>query len=57
MIWFLAHPTPSKVSKLDRRHIGRMRKRDNLLTGKGGGRGREAKSYDGKEAWASINTL
>jgi hypothetical protein len=28
---------PSPVSKLYRRHTGRMRKRDNLLTGHGGG--------------------
>ncbi len=36
--WLLAHPLPpSPVSKLDRRHIGNLRKRDNLLTGGGGG--------------------
>jgi hypothetical protein len=29
-------PTRSPVSKLDRRHIGRLRKRDNLLTEKRG---------------------
>jgi hypothetical protein len=28
-------PPPSPASKLDRRHAGRLRKRDNLLTGKG----------------------
>jgi hypothetical protein len=34
MIRLLAHPLPpSPVSKLDRRHTGRLRKRDNLLTG------------------------
>jgi hypothetical protein len=32
----------SPVSNLDRRHIGRLRKRDNLLTGEGGGGGRGA---------------
>jgi hypothetical protein len=43
-----AHPPlPSSVSKLDWRHTGRLRKRDNLLTGEGGGRG--AKSYDQRE--------
>jgi hypothetical protein len=32
-----ARPLPlSRQYKLDRRHIGRLRKRDNLLTGEGG---------------------
>ncbi len=36
MIWLLAHPLPfSHVSKLDLRHTGRLKKRDNLLTGEG----------------------
>jgi hypothetical protein len=43
MIKLHAHPPPpSPVSKLDRRHTERLRKRDNLLTGEGvreGGRG------------------
>jgi hypothetical protein len=48
-------PTPHPVSKLDQRHTGRLRKRDNLLTGEGVGGG-GAKSYDGGEkAWYSIN--
>ncbi len=35
----LAPPPTSAVSKLDRRHIERMRKRDKLLTaGEGGGK-------------------
>jgi hypothetical protein len=38
MIWLLAHPLPPPVSKLDRRQTGRLRKRNNLLTGEGGGR-------------------
>ncbi len=50
-------PTPIFLQyKLDRRHKGRLRKRDNLLpgeVGKGGGRG--AESYDSKKAWSSIN--
>jgi hypothetical protein len=35
MIWLLAHPlpTPTPVSKLDRGHIGRLKKEENLLTG------------------------
>ncbi len=32
MIWLYAHP----LYKLGRRHTGRQRKRDNLLTGDGG---------------------
>jgi hypothetical protein len=52
MIWLLGHPLPpSPVSKLDRRHTGRLRKRGKLFTGeeaKGGGRG--AESYDCKES-------
>ncbi len=35
MIWPLP-PPPSLVSKLDRRHTGRLRKKDNLLTGERG---------------------
>ncbi len=40
----LAPLPPSPVIKLDRRHTGRLRKRDNLLMGEGGGR--RAESYD-----------
>jgi hypothetical protein len=32
-------PPPSTVSKVNRRHTGRLTKRDNLLTGVGGGGG------------------
>ncbi len=48
-------PPYSPVSKLDRRHTGRLL--DNLLTGEGGGEegGRGAESYDRKKAWSSIN--
>jgi hypothetical protein len=36
MIWLHAHPLPpSPVSKLDRRHTGRLRKRDNVLSSQG----------------------
>jgi hypothetical protein len=45
--------TPSPVNKLDRRHTGRLRKRDSLMAGKGGGLG--AESYDCKKAWSSVN--
>jgi hypothetical protein len=44
MIWLLSlPPPPSSVSKLDQRHSGRLRKRDNLLTGEGDGVGGGAK--------------
>jgi hypothetical protein len=37
MIWLIPpSPTPLSRHKLDRRHKGRLRKRDNLLTGEGG---------------------
>ncbi len=60
VVWFGSSPSPfppSLVSKLDRRHTGRLRKRDNLLTGKGGDGdgGRGAESYVRKKAWPSIN--
>jgi hypothetical protein len=46
------HPSPNK---LDRRNMGRLRKRDNLPTGEGGRRdGREVESYDRKKPWTSI---
>jgi len=44
-------PPPLPVSKLDRRHTRRLRKRDDLLTGEGGRGGRRgAESYDRKKA-------
>ncbi len=49
MIWLLPHPLPLL------RHTGRLRKKDNLLTGQGEGSGRGAESYDGKKSWSSIN--
>ncbi len=49
-------PPPSPVSgKLDRRHTGRQRKRDNLLTEEKGKGGRGAESYDRKKARYSVN--
>ncbi len=41
---------PSPVSKLDRRHTGRLRKRENFLTEEGAGGGRSR-----KKAYSSIN--
>jgi hypothetical protein len=50
----LAHPPPPPppfpVSKLDRRHTGLLRKRDNLLT-TGGGR----QIIRRRESWSSMN--
>jgi hypothetical protein len=43
-------PPASNDSKLDRRHTGRLRKRDNLLTGEVGRGGAGAKSYDGNQS-------
>jgi hypothetical protein len=42
-------PLPPNVGKLNLRHTGILRKRDNLLTGEWGGGGGGAKSYDGRE--------
>ncbi len=38
VVWFASSPTPPPppLSKLDKRHTARLRKRDNLLTGEGG---------------------
>jgi hypothetical protein len=47
------YPPKSPVSMLDRRQAGRLRKSDNLLTGKGGGRG--AESHDRKKTESSVN--
>ena len=50
-------PPSSPVSKLDRRHTGRLKKRDNILTGQGWKEvGRGAESYELKKAW-SFNAL
>jgi hypothetical protein len=39
MTWLLSPPLPpSPVSKLDRRHSGRLRKRDNMQAGEGRGK-------------------
>jgi len=50
---------PSPMSKLDRRHTGRLRKRDKFLTGEGGrGWGRMSrKACDNKKALSSIHNL
>jgi hypothetical protein len=56
-------PPPSPISNVDRRHIGRLRKGDYLLTGERGlgGRGEGgAKLYESQESLAlykSFNTL
>jgi hypothetical protein len=59
MIWLLSLPIPhlSPVSKSDRRrHTGRLRKRDNLLTGEElKGVGEEPIHTTREKAWPSIN--
>jgi hypothetical protein len=61
MIRLLAHPLPppptSLASKLVRRHSGRLRKKDDLMTGEGEGGGSGAESYDYRKAWSSINHI
>jgi hypothetical protein len=47
---------PSPVSKLDRRHTGRLGKRDNFLTGEGGS-GDGAKFIQRRESLVLYNTL
>ncbi len=57
MIWLLPHPLPPTfpVSKLDLRHTGRLKKRNNLWTVEGGMSGGGAKSYDDEKALSSLN--
>jgi hypothetical protein len=45
------------VSKIDRLHTGKLKKRENLLAGVRGeaGGGGGAKPYDSAKAWSSIN--
>jgi hypothetical protein len=54
-------PTPSPGSKLDKRYIGRLRKRENLLTGEGRGGRRIAESIirpkERLVLYKSFNTL
>ncbi len=54
VVCWLLPPPPTPVSMLDRRQTGRLRKRYNLLTGEGGGKG-GGKSNDGEKASSSIN--
>jgi hypothetical protein len=50
VVWFGSSPTPSPVSKLSPYLSFLVCRRSSLLTVEGG-----AKSYDGEEAWSSIN--
>jgi hypothetical protein len=52
MIWLLP-PPPPPIRKLDRRHPGRLRKREDGRVGVVGGGG--AKSFDGEKILFSIN--
>ncbi len=56
VLWFGSSPIPPLLSrhKLGRRHTGRLRKRDNLLTGKGGKGVGGAKWHGRKKAWSSM---
>jgi hypothetical protein len=50
-----SHP-PSAISKLDRRHSGKLRKKDNLPKGEWEEKvGRGSESCDRKKDWSSIN--
>jgi hypothetical protein len=49
-------PSTSPVSKLDRRQTGRLRKRDNLLTGEGG-EGQIIRRRDSLVLYQSFNTF
>ncbi len=52
----LLAPSPHHpVSKLARRHTGRLRNRDNLLTGDGGEEFGLAEAYNRKKAFSSTN--
>jgi hypothetical protein len=60
MIWLLAPPPPPPVSKLDRRRTGRLRNKDELLTGEGEGVGAGNQILRPQESLAlykSVNTL
>jgi hypothetical protein len=48
-------PESILVRKLNRRHTGRLRERDDILTGERGGGGGGAKSCERKKTWSSIN--
>ncbi len=54
VVWFGSYPIQPTLPG-QQRHTGRLRKRDNLLTGEGRGGGGGAKSHDGENAWSSIN--
>jgi hypothetical protein len=49
VVGFGLAPSPSPIRKLDRRHTGRLRMRDNLLMGERGEGGGGAKLYDGEK--------
>ncbi len=67
VVWFGSTPAsspPSPVRKFDRRHTGRLRKRDSLLLGGGAGSGRGAECPNhttagklGLVIYKSFNTL
>jgi hypothetical protein len=57
IIWLLPHPITPPVNKLDWRQTGRLRKRDNLLTGEGGRRNQIIRRSESLVLYKSFNTL
>ncbi len=61
VVWFGSYPTPltppPPVSKLHRRHTGRLRKRDNLLTGDGLGEGPNRRRRESLILYKTFNTI
>jgi hypothetical protein len=55
--WLLSHPLPSPTPLSPVSSTGKLRKKDNSLTGGGVGEwvGGRAKSDDNEKAWSSIN--
>ncbi len=48
-------PFPLSDNELDRRNMDRQNKKRHLADRRGGGGWEGAQSYDGEEAWSSIN--
>ncbi len=57
VVWFGSSPSLSSVSKLDRRHTGSLRKRDNLLTREGEGGSQIIRWRASLVLYKSFNTL
>ncbi len=57
IFWLLPSRLPPPVSKLDRRHTGRLRKRESSLTVEGEGGWGRSQIIHGEKAWFSVNHL